>query len=166
MMKIMKVILIKVTLMLKRGWRYPGTTWQARLSSCCDMCPIWRAKMIIMLVMLVTKMYTVLMTRYNLAGWTQLLKCASPIFHPQHQVINVLECGIVFSLKFAIGCLLFGSVYDEVSDQMHNWVAQRSDFKSALRVVKTVLNTQCYQYLLLTMWFHAKKLKETLQKPK
>jgi len=25
--------------------------------------------------------------RYNLAGWTQLLKCASPIFHPQHQVI-------------------------------------------------------------------------------
>jgi len=25
--------------------------------------------------------------RYNLTGWTQLLKCASPIFHPQHQVI-------------------------------------------------------------------------------
>ena len=47
---------------------------------------------------------------------------------------------------------------------MHNWVAQRPDFKSALRVVKMVLNTQCYQYLWLTMWFHAKKSKETLKK--
>ena len=43
-----------------------------------------------------------------------------------------------------------------VSDLMHNWVAQRPDIKSALRVVKMVLNTQCYQYLWLTMWFHAK----------
>ena len=40
---------------------------------------------------------------------------------------------------------------------MHNWVAQRPDFKSAVRVVIMVLNTQCYQYLWLTMWFHAKK---------
>ena len=35
-----------------------------------------------------------------------------------------------------------------------------------LKVVKRVLNTQCYQYLLLTMWFHAKKSKETLKKSK
>jgi len=56
--------------------------------------------------------------------------------------------------------------YDVVSDQMHNWVEQRPDFKSALRVVKMVLNTQCYQYLWLTMWFHAKKSKETLKKSK
>ena len=54
--------------------------------------------------------------------------------------------------------------YDAVSDLMHNWVAQRPDFKSALRVVEIVLNTQCYQYLCPTMWFHAKnqkKLKKT-----
>ena len=55
---------------------------------------------------------------------------------------------------------------NEVSDLMYNWVAQRPDFKSALRVVKMVLNTQCYQYLWLTMWFHAKKSKETLKKSK
>ena len=45
-------------------------------------------------------------------------------------------------------------------------VAQRPDFKSAVRVVKMVLNSQCYQYLWLTMWFHAKKSKETLKKSK
>ena len=43
---------------------------------------------------------------------------------------------------------------------MHNWVPQRPDFKSALRVVKMFLNTQCYQYLWLTMWFHAKNQKK------
>ena len=42
-------------------------------------------------------------------------------------------------------------VFDAVSDLMHNRVAQRPDFKSAVRVVKMVLNTQCYQYLWLTM---------------
>ena len=31
--------------------------------------------------------------------------------------------------------------YDKVSDLMYNWVAQRPDFKSALRVVKMVPNT-------------------------
>ena len=41
--------------------------------------------------------------------------------------------------------------YDAVSDLMHNLGPQRPDFKSALRVVKMVLNTQCYQYLWLTM---------------
>ena len=56
--------------------------------------------------------------------------------------------------------------YDAVSDLMHNWSPQRPDFKSALRVVKMVLNTQCYQYLWLTMWFHAKKSKETVKKSK
>ena len=50
--------------------------------------------------------------------------------------------------------------YDAVSDLMHNWVPQRPDFKSALRVVKMVLNNQCYSYLWLTMWFHAKNLKK------
>ena len=54
--------------------------------------------------------------------------------------------------------------YDAVSDLMHNWVAQRPDFKSAVRVVKMVLNTQHYQYLWITMWFHAKKSKKTLKK--
>ena len=44
---------------------------------------------------------------------------------------------------------------------MHNWVAQRPDFKSAVRVVKMVLNTQYYQYLWLTMWFHAKIQRNT-----
>ena len=56
--------------------------------------------------------------------------------------------------------------YDAVSDLMHNWVPQRPDVKSALRVVKMVLNTQCYQYLWLSMWFHAKKSKETLKNSK
>ena len=60
----------------------------------------------------------------------------------------------------------FSFGYDAVSDLMHNWVPQRPDFKSALRVVKMVLNTQCYQYLWLTMWFHAKKSKETLKNSK
>ena len=32
---------------------------------------------------------------------------------------------------------------------MYNWVAQGPDYKSALRVVKMVLNTQCYQYLTM-----------------
>ena len=62
--------------------------------------------------------------------------------------------------------ILWWHPYDAVSDLMHNWVAQRPDFKRALRVVKMVLNTQCYQYLWLTMWFHAKKSKETLKKAK
>ena len=39
-------------------------------------------------------------------------------------------------------------------------------FKSALRVIKVVLNTQCYQYLWLAMWFHVKKSEETLKKSK
>ena len=34
------------------------------------------------------------------------------------------------------------------------------------KVVKMVLNTQCYQYLWLTMWFHAKKIKRNTQKTK
>ena len=41
--------------------------------------------------------------------------------------------------------------WDEVSDLMYNWVAQTPDFKNALRVVKMVLNTQCYLYLWPTM---------------
>ena len=53
-----------------------------------------------------------------------------------------------------------------VSNLGYNWVAQRRDFKSALRVVKMVLNTQCYLYLWLTVWFHAKKSKETPKKSK
>ena len=36
---------------------------------------------------------------------------------------------------------------------MYNQVAQRPDFKSALRVVEMVLNTQCYQYLWLMVYF-------------
>ena len=55
------------------------------------------------------------------------------------------------------------STKDEVSDLGYNWVAQGPDFKSALSVVKMFLNTQCYQYLWLSMWFHAKKSKETLK---
>ena len=38
----------------------------------------------------------------------------------------------------------FKICYDEVSDLGYNWVSQRPDFKSALTVVKMVLNTQCY----------------------
>ena len=56
--------------------------------------------------------------------------------------------------------------YDAVSDLMHNWVAQRPVFRSALRVVKMVLNTQFYQYLWLTIWFHAKKIKRNTKKIK
>ena len=78
-----------------------------RPDSALDMCPIWTAIMI-MLVIVVTKMFIVLMTRYNLTGWTQLLKCASPIFHPQHQVINVLVCGIVFLWILRLGTWCLG----------------------------------------------------------
>ena len=62
--------------------------------------------------------------------------------------------------------ILWWHQYDAVSDLMHNWVAQTLDFKSALRVVRMVLNTQCYQYLWLAMWFHVKKSEETLKKSK
>ena len=93
MMKIMMAILKKVTLMFKIRMTIGDTQAQPdRLESALDTCPMWTAIMI-MLVMVVTIMFNVLMTRYNLTGWTQLLKCASPIFHPQHQVINVLVCG-------------------------------------------------------------------------
>ena len=44
-------------------------------------------------------------------------------------------------------------------------VAQRPDFKSALRVVKMVLNIQCYQYLWLTMWFHQPILNTVSSRP-
>ena len=43
------------------------------------------------------------------------------------------------------------NTYDAVSDLMHKWVAQRPDFKNAVRVVKMVLNTQFYQYIWLTI---------------
>ena len=47
------------------------------------------------------------------------------------------------------------------------WVAQRPGFKSAVRVVKMILNTQCYQYLwLIAMRLHTKKLKRNTQKTK
>ena len=62
--------------------------------------------------------------------------------------------------------ILWWHQYDAMSDLMHNWVAQTLDFKSALRVVRMVLNTQCYQYLWLAMWFHVKKSEETLKKSK
>ena len=39
-------------------------------------------------------------------------------------------------------------------------------FQKCSQSGKMVLNTQCYQYLWLSMWFHAKKLKETLKNPK
>ena len=73
---------------------------------------------------------------------------------------------IWFQIQLKFGDWVQNSENDEGSDLMYNWVAQRPDFKSALRVVKMVLNTQCYQYLWLTMWFHAKKLKETLKNSK
>ena len=43
----------------------------------------------------------------------------------------------------------------------------QSQKPSNLKVVlKMVLNTTCYQYLWMKMWFHAKQSKETLKKPK
>ena len=38
------------------------------------------------------------------------------------------------------------------------------NLKSGPRVVKSVLNTQCHQYLWMTMWFRAKKIKRNAQK--
>ena len=78
------------------------------------------------------------------------------------------ELSFTFTRTIRWFCFSFGdqNSYDAVSDLMHNWVPQRPDFKSALRVVEMVLNTQCYQYLWLTMWFHAKKSKETLKNSK
>ena len=56
--------------------------------------------------------------------------------------------------------------YDAVSDLIHNWVAQRPDFRSALRVVKMVLNTQCIYIYGLQCGFMHKKSKETLKQSK
>ena len=53
-----------------------------------------------------------------------------------------------------------------VRSTLHNSPKSLREFKSDPRVVKMVLNTQCYQYLWLKMWFHTKKSKETLKKPK
>ena len=53
------------------------------------------------------------------------------------------------------------SSYDEVSDLGYDWCSQRPDFKSALRLVKAVLNNQCYLYLWLPLWFPAKKSTKT-----
>ena len=44
-----------------------------------------------------------------------------------------------------------------------NWVEHRPNFKSALRVVKMVLDRQYNIYLWLTMWFHAEKSTKTLK---
>ena len=97
---------------------------------------------------------------------------------PQHQFAPPLVCAIqqswgsfysggeMCSLERIASLTPKLCAYDAVSDLMHNWVPQRPDFKSALRVVKMVLNTQCYQYLWLSMWFHAKKSKETLKNSK
>ena len=42
-------------------------------------------------------------------------------------------------------------IYDAVRDQPYISVPKTSEFESGPRVVKMVLNTQCYQYLWLTM---------------
>ena len=76
-------------------------------------------------------------------------------------LVVILNLGTRSTLTLV--CFFSHATYDAVSDLVHNWVAQRPDFKSAVRVVKMVLNTQCYQYLWLTIWFHAKKSKETLK---
>ena len=55
--------------------------------------------------------------------------------------------------------------YKEVPDLEYNSVAQRPDIKSAFKVVM-VLNTKCFQYLWVTMWFHTKKTKETFKSSK
>ena len=47
---------------------------------------------------------------------------------------------------------------------MHNWVPQRPDFKNALRVVKMVLNTQCFLCLWLSIRFHAKIINQNTKK--
>ena len=86
--------------------------------------------------------------------------------------LSIYTCLLPFTFSFSkflsidIFLNLAFPFQNEVSDLMYNWVAQRPDFKSAVRVVKMVLNTQCYQYLWLTMWFHAKKSKETLKNSK
>ena len=46
---------------------------------------------------------------------------------------------------------LLPEAYDAVYDQHYILVPKTSEFKSGPRVVKMVLNTQCYQYLWLTM---------------
>ena len=55
------------------------------------------------------------------------------------------------------------SAYGALQDKPYISVPKTSQFQSGPRVVKMVLNTQCYLYLWLTMWFHAKKSKETLK---
>ena len=57
-------------------------------------------------------------------------------------------------------------IEDAVQDQPHISVPKTSEFQSGPRVVKMVLNTQCYQYLCLTMRFQKKQTKETLKKSK
>ena len=56
--------------------------------------------------------------------------------------------------------------YDAVQDQPYISVPKTSEFWSGPRVVKMVLNTQCYLYLWPTMCFIQKKSKETLKKSK
>ena len=55
--------------------------------------------------------------------------------------------------------------YDAFYDQPYISVPKTSEFQSGPRVVKKVLNTQCYHYLWLTMWFHTKTSQELRRLP-
>ena len=54
-------------------------------------------------------------------------------------------------------------LYESFSDVGESWVWWRADFQSGSRVLKKVLWTFSYLYLLHTMWFYAEKLLKTLK---
>ena len=67
---------------------------------------------------------------------------------PCPQALSFKHCSGIDALNTSL--ISFSSVclYDAVSDLMHNWVPQRPDFKSALGVIKMVLNAQFHLYII------------------
>ena len=63
------------------------------------------------------------------------------------EIIFQFISAIQFVFLIVVQYVHMKAMHYEVSDLGYNCVTQRPDFKSALRVVKMVLNTQYYQYL-------------------
>ena len=68
------------------------------------------------------------------------------------------NCSTQQSFLFSTAYLYW--LYDAVWDRVYISVPKTSEFQSGPSVVKVVLNTQCYQYLWLTLWFHTKDQKK------
>ena len=110
------------------------------------------------LLVKVSKPIVGLLNAHNCMGSCMLVKLLPPRVIHHCRVHNWVQAQVVSFASKCFQAWLHYFYYDAVSDLMHNWVAQRPDFKSALRVVKMVLNPQYYLYLWPIMWFPTQKI--------